>query len=291
MHTEFHPSSIRWTSDPAGFEGFRVLVRELPDEDECGTGSRGFPFFSFGCRPVREKGRTTLAFRESPERSITMNRIALLIPPEKPCEIAWTHAAGKIVTCEAHPRFVEEARRLTGGLETAFGLMPGTRFIINRRVDLLCQLLMQEVECSCPSGQSYFEHVAKALMVAVILQTDPGLPDAGNAEAQERRIRRATDLMEANFASRLTRDEIAAAAGLSAFHFSRLFHRIVGLAPHQYLMRCRLHHARKLLSMQEEERSIADVAAESGFADQAHLARHFRRVFDVSPQQFRRAHK
>jgi hypothetical protein len=67
-------------------------------------------------------------------------------------------------------------------------------------------------------------------------------------------------------------------------------HQVIGLAPHQYLLRCRLQNAQKLLST-DAGRSIGDVAAEAGFADQAHLARHFRCAFGKSLQQFRRAHK
>ena len=97
-------------------------------------------------------------------------------------------------------------------------------------------------------------------------------------------------MMQANFASKLTRDEVVRAVGLSPFHFSRLFHQFVGLAPHRYLLRCRLRRALKLLST-DRGRAIANVAAEAGFADQAHLARHFQRFFGKSPQQFRREHK
>ena len=290
VRAEFHPESIRFTSDRLKFDAFRFLVRDLPDEGEGGSGRRGFPVFRFACRPVREKGRTTLTFQEAPEYVVTMNRIASLIPPDKPYDISWSGAAGKIVTCEAHPRFFEDVLRLAGIAASGFRSVPAPRFVINRRVDLLCQLLMQETEQGCPSGRPYFEHLATAMMVAVVLQTDPRLPDAGNPEAQQRRIRHAVALMEANFASKLTRDEVARAAGLSPFHFSRLFHRVVGLAPHQYLLRCRLRHAQKLLLVSGEGRSIADVAAEAGFADQAHLDRHFFRAYGVSPQQFRRAH-
>jgi len=47
------------------------------------------------------------------------------------------------------------------------------------------------------------------------------------------RIEQAVALMEANFGSGLSRKQLAATAGLSAFHFSRLFHRVVGVSPHQ----------------------------------------------------------
>jgi hypothetical protein len=209
VHTEFHPNSIRFTSDCVGFDAFRVLVREWPDEDEAGSGRGDHPHFAFACRPVREKGLTSLTFKEAPEYVVTMNRISSLIPPDKLFDISWSRAAGKIISCEAHPRFVEDVLRLSGIPSSGFRSVPAPRFVINRRIDLLCQLLMEETEQGCPSGRSYFEHLATALMVAVVLQTDPRLPDAGNAEAQHRRVQQAVALMEANFASKLTRDEVA----------------------------------------------------------------------------------
>ena len=94
--------------------------------------------------------------------------------------------------------------------------------------------------------------------------------------------------MEANFAAKLSREEMARAAGLSVSYFSKLFTHCIGLSPHQYLVRCRLRHGKKLLVTPEENLSIVDVAAEAGFADQAHFSRHFRRAYGVSPLAFRR---
>lgn len=106
--------------------------------------------------------------------------------------------------------------------------------------------------------------------------------------AQRRCIQRAIDHIEANFTSSLSRKEIARAAGMSVSHFSCIFSRQFGLSPHQYLVRCRLQHARTLLLGREKMLSIADVAYECGFADQAHFTRHFRRAYGVSPLAFRR---
>jgi AraC-like DNA-binding protein len=288
MRTEMHPESIRFTSDRVGFDAFRVLVRELPDEDEAGTGRRGFSEFMFSCRPVREKGRSILTFRDAPEDVVPLNRITSLIPPNKPYGISWSGAAGKIVCCQIHSRFVEDVLRLTGSVGSGLRSVPAPRFVINRRVDSLCQLLMEETEQGCPSGRPYFEHLATALMIAVILQIDQRIPDVGNADAQQRRIQRAVALMETNFASKLTVDLLARASGLSAYHFSRLFHSVVGFSPHQYLLRCRLQHAKALLLKAGEGCTLIEVAAECGFADQAHLARHFRRAYGVSPSDFRK---
>jgi AraC family transcriptional regulator len=61
------------------------------------------------------------------------------------------------------------------------------------------------------------------------------------------------------------------------------------MTPCQYLWRYRLYRARMLLSVTGPTRSIGAVAAECGFADQAHLGRRFRQAYGVSPGEFRRA--
>jgi AraC family transcriptional regulator len=113
-------------------------------------------------------------------------------------------------------------------------------------------------------------------------------PDSRRVKSQPCHIRRAVALMEANFAAKLSREEMARTAGLSVSYFSKLFTQCIGLSPHQYLVRCRLRYGKKLLATPEENLSLVDVAAEAGFADQAHFCRHFRRAYGVSPLAFRR---
>ena len=290
MRVEIHsPDQIRFTSDRLGFEGFRVIVVELPEEGEGGSGQCGHPCFWFACRPVQEKGRTVLTFLENSE-SVLLSRISSVIPPNRAFRLSWRRAGGRVGNFEVHPRFLEKVLCQSEIVAANFFRVAHARFAIDRRVDWLCQLLMQETEQGCPSGCPYFEGLASALLIAVASQIDLRLPEAGHLDAQHRRIQEAVVFIEANFASMMTREEVARVAGLSPFHFSRLFHALVGLTPHQYLLRCRLRNAQELLST-NEERSVADIAAETGFADQAHFARHFRSAFAKSPQEFRRAHK
>jgi AraC-like DNA-binding protein len=289
VRVEIHPpEQIRFTSDRLSFEGFRVVVLELPDEGEAGSGQYGHPCFWFACRPVQERGRTVLTFPEN-SKSLLLSRVSSVIPPNRAFRLSWRQAAGRVGTFEVHPRFLESVLRESEIARASFGDCHA-RFVINRRVDWLCQLLMQETEQACPSGRAYFESLARALIIAVASQIDPRLPEAGHLDAQHRRIQEAIVFMEANFASRMTREEVARVAGLSPFHFSRLFHALVGLTPHRFLLRCRLRNARKLLRV-DERPSFADIAAETGFADQTHFTRHFRSAFGKSPQEFWRAHK
>ncbi len=123
MRVEIHPpEQIRFTSDRLGFEGFRVVVVELPDEGEAGSGQRGHPRFWFACRPVREKGRTLLTFSENAE-SVLMSRISSIIPPNRAFRLSWRQAAGRVGTFEVHPRFFEKVLRRSG--IAAAELLPG----------------------------------------------------------------------------------------------------------------------------------------------------------------------
>jgi AraC family transcriptional regulator len=78
-------------------------------------------------------------------------------------------------------------------------------------------------------------------------------------------------------------------AGLSPFHFLRLFALVLGVTPHQYLVRSRLRRAARLLA--DDARPITDVAFDVGFGDLSNFVRTFHRAAGVSPRRFRRAAK
>jgi AraC-like DNA-binding protein len=93
--------------------------------------------------------------------------------------------------------------------------------------------------------------------------------------------------LEAHAHEAVDLDRVSGEAGLSPFHFLRLFARVLGVTPHQYLVRCRLRHAARLLS--DPARSITDIAFDVGFADLSNFVRTFRRAAGVSPRAFRKA--
>ena len=82
-------------------------------------------------------------------------------------------------------------------------------------------------------------------------------------------------------------ESTAQVAGLSPFHFLRLFSKVLGVTPHQYLVRSRLRRAARLLA--EDDRPITEVAFEVGFADLSNFVRTFHRAAGISPKGFRRA--
>jgi AraC-like DNA-binding protein len=82
-------------------------------------------------------------------------------------------------------------------------------------------------------------------------------------------------------------ERAAAQAGISPFHFLRLFSSVLGVTPHQYLVRSRLRHAARLLA--DDDTSITDVAYDVGFGDLSNFVRTFHRAASVSPRRFREA--
>jgi AraC family transcriptional regulator len=82
-------------------------------------------------------------------------------------------------------------------------------------------------------------------------------------------------------------ESAAREVGLSQFHFLRLFARVLGVTPHQYLVRSRLRDAARLLA--DDAHSITDVAFQVGFGDLSNFVRTFHKAAGVSPRRFRQA--
>jgi AraC-like DNA-binding protein len=82
-------------------------------------------------------------------------------------------------------------------------------------------------------------------------------------------------------------EQAAAQAGISPFHFLRLFSSVLGVTPHQYLVRSRLRHAARLLA--DDGVSVTNVAYEVGFGDLSNFVRTFHRAAGISPRRFRQA--
>lgn len=81
--------------------------------------------------------------------------------------------------------------------------------------------------------------------------------------------------------------QLAAQAGLSPWHFLRVFAAVLGVTPHQYVLRSRLRRAARALA--SDDRPVTEVALEAGFEDLSNFVRSFGRAAGLSPRAFRRA--
>lgn len=89
--------------------------------------------------------------------------------------------------------------------------------------------------------------------------------------------------IDAHFSEPLPLEGLAAIAGLSVWRFATVFRERMGIAPHHYVSLLRVRHAQDLL---RRGASVASAASESGFCDQSHLTRRFKRLCGMTPRQY-----
>jgi AraC-like DNA-binding protein len=99
------------------------------------------------------------------------------------------------------------------------------------------------------------------------------------------RLCRARDFIAAAHEERVQLADMAAAAGLSAFHFLRLFRRAMGETPHPYLTRVRIEHAKRVLA---RGGTVTDACFEVGFSSVGSFSALFAREVGVAPSAYAR---
>ena len=124
----------------------------------------------------------------------------------------------------------------------------------------------------------------------VQLVTGQALRADGLSALDRRRAIQAARWLEEHSREDVGLADAAREVGLSVFHFLRLFSSVLGLTPHQHLVRTRLRRAAQILA-QDSSTPITDVAYKVGFGDLSNFVRTFGRAAGISPGQFRRAAK
>jgi transcriptional regulator GlxA family with amidase domain len=110
--------------------------------------------------------------------------------------------------------------------------------------------------------------------------------EADEAGVLSPEVREAVRYMTTNYAGAVTLDDLARLTNRSSFQMIRAFRRELGITPHSWLIQLRLRVGASLL---ERGESIASIACDVGFADQAHFTRHFKRLHGETPNRFRKA--
>ena len=152
----------------------------------------------------------------------------------------------------------------------------------------VAESLAEQVQLGAPN--LYAEAGARFLAAHLLLKlnrpADQTKKRSAGAELTDKRLKRVLEFMENNFARDLSLQMLADEAGISLFHFTRLFKAKVGVTPHRHVVLLRMQHARSLL--RRTDLSITQVALESGYAHLGHFAAAFKRESGLLPKIFRR---
>ena len=99
------------------------------------------------------------------------------------------------------------------------------------------------------------------------------------------KLRQVIDYIQSNLERDLSLDQLAKVAHVSSHHFGKLFKQSMGLTPHQYVLKCRLERAKKLL--RNRKLTLTEISLATGFCHQSHFTNAFRRYTTLTPRQYR----
>lgn len=119
--------------------------------------------------------------------------------------------------------------------------------------------------------------------IASRLLDHAGAPTERTGRLARPEVLRACDFLRENLSRQITSTHLEDVTGLDRFTLARQFRQLLGTSPHRYLVMRRLENAKALISAGE---TIAEAAIASGFADQAHLNRHFKKALGMTPGRF-----
>ncbi|WP_248313260.1 AraC family transcriptional regulator [Bosea sp. F3-2] len=151
----------------------------------------------------------------------------------------------------------------------------------------ILSLLHGELVAESGGSALFVEGLAQSLAVHLLRHYAVADADTRAQNAlPSSKLRRAIAFMEARLEEPFDLGQLAQAAGMSEFHFSRLFKKATGLPPSHHFIRQRVAKARQLL--QETDTSIIEIGMAVGYSSPSHFAQIFRRETGVSPSDYRR---
>ena len=207
-----------------------------------------------------------------------------ILPAGTRDRLSWSGATDRIVLAVT-PDFLARALDETAHLAD---VELATRLDLrDRHINALMLALHADLEDGSLAGPLYGESVGTALAYYLLRRyavrtTRTGKYRGGMPAA---RLNRVLDFMRQNYARDTRLWELAQLAGMSPHYFCELFKQSTGLSPHQYFLQQRIARAKECL--RNPEVTVSQVAASTGFADQSHFTKVFRRIVGITPAQFR----
>ncbi|KYC38467.1 AraC family transcriptional regulator [Scytonema hofmannii PCC 7110] len=148
--------------------------------------------------------------------------------------------------------------------------------------------LKSELESQDKGSRIYIESLATTLCIHILKQyAVSSTKIATQSEGLSNiKLRQAIEYINQNLEKDLTLTEIAAVAGMSIYHFSRLFKQSTGFSPHQYVLNSRIEKSKRLLVKTEE--AIDQICQQVGFQSQSHFTNVFRKLIGTTPKAYRK---
>jgi AraC family transcriptional regulator len=186
------------------------------------------------------------------------------------------------------PRLIAQVAAESFELDPARVVVPSLDGLDLPQLRAAMQAVDAELNAGDAGGKLAADSLANILAVYLIRYVSaPRRPKRDpDGRLPRHRLRAVIAYIEDHLVAGLTLEELAAVAHVSPYHFARQFRAATGLPPHQFVIARRVERA-KLLLRNGHDLTLAQVASQTGFWDQGHFTRHFKRLIGVTPKRFR----
>lgn len=278
----------------------RPAMASAPVLSSQGTAWKGIVLEQHASAPLQLAGTAPL-----------QHAVTVQLTPSSPMEIQLGEEPSRIVQLRpgqvgifpamtpVHARTIDSGDFVAVTLENSFLAWAAHELADNPRIELTPKIgvddpllagvilaLRSELEAGNPSGRVYAESLASSAALHLVRHYSRSVsqPRAGAGGLGSQQLRTVIEYIHTHLAGEVSLKTLAGLANLSPFHFARRFKQSTGLAPHQYLIHCRINRAKELL--RSRAGTIADIATMVGFFDQSHMSSHFRRIVGITPRRF-----
>ena len=242
---------------------------------------------------LREGPHRVENWRDEVHRDFIYHKNEIIVTPAG-VKSGWKwHAQSKVIVITLEPDQLESfARSELGILLTHKQLKDVPQFIdedITQAAVMLMTALEGGIGKSDVGSGVMFESFARIFLTKLIQKY--GLEHESGREFSSRfssrHYKRVLDYIARHYSETITLEAMAHQAGISPFHFARLFKQTIGQSPHQFVMAYRIEQAKKMLA--DLTRPMIDIAHACGFADQAHFSRVFKQIERIPPKNWRQS--
>ncbi|QBD74934.1 AraC family transcriptional regulator [Ktedonosporobacter rubrisoli] len=183
------------------------------------------------------------------------------------------------------PTLLQHIAIETLGTEKALPHFPASGICNSALSQLFANLSAGLIE---PASQLKQQETLLTALAQLLLSQARDRAELEHVGGEHSAIRRVKAYLAEHYAGDVSLGTLASIANLSAFHLTRVFRQAVGLPPHAYQLQLRIAHARNLLA---KGLSVSYVAHETGFFDQTHFTKQFKRHVGITPGTYRKTAK
>ena len=182
------------------------------------------------------------------------------------------------------PRFVADV--VAEGLPAERVEFAPQRWAYDAIIARYAEAYRSELETGAPNGPLYADTLTVGFVLHLLSRYGVAKPKlrAPRGKLNSYQLRTVVDFIQSHLEEDVSLLTLAAQANVSPFHFARQFRATVGLPPHQFVLRQRVQKSVRLLKAGRLR--LAQIAVESGFHDQPHFIRAFRKVLGTTPARY-----